>query len=78
MVKKIIVYGAEWCPWCHKVTDFLKENKISFEEKDVDIPSNAEECMKKSGQAGIPVTVIDDKIIVGFDADKLKDALKLK
>jgi glutaredoxin-like YruB-family protein len=78
MAKKVIVYGAEWCPWCHRVTDFLKQNNISFQEKDVDNQSNADECMKKSGQAGIPVTDVDGKVIVGFDVVKLKEALSLK
>ena len=23
---KVTVYGAEWCPWCRKVKDFLNKN----------------------------------------------------
>jgi len=78
MAKSVIVYTAPWCPWCHKVTDFLKENNVKFEEKDVDTECNAEECMKKSGQGGIPVTIIDGEVVVGFDIDKLKALLNLK
>ncbi|MDD5172135.1 MAG: glutaredoxin family protein [Candidatus ainarchaeum sp.] len=78
MAKKVIVYTAEWCPWCHCVTDFLKENKIAFESRNVDERKNAEEAMKKSGQAGIPVTDVDGQIVVGFDTAKLKELLKIK
>lgn len=75
---KVVVYGAEWCPWCHKVQDFLKENKIEFEYKDVDQGENGKECLEKSGQGGVPVTLVDDEVIVGFDVPKLKAALKIE
>ena len=74
----VIVYGAEWCPWCHKVKDWLKENKVKFEYKDVDEGNNAAEAVKASGQTGVPVTMVDKKAIVGFDIPKLKEALKIK
>ena len=31
----IIVYTKTGCPWCIAVTDYLNENKIDFEEKNV-------------------------------------------
>ncbi|MCI0503499.1 glutathione S-transferase N-terminal domain-containing protein [Candidatus Micrarchaeota archaeon] len=78
MAKSVTVYSAEWCPWCHKVMDFLKENNVKFEVKDVDDGENAKECMEKSGQGGIPVTIIDGEAVVGFDTAKLKVLLNLK
>jgi alkyl hydroperoxide reductase subunit F len=75
---KVTVYMADWCPWCHKVTDFLKENKVEFEEKNVENREYAQESMEKSGQAGIPVTVIGEEVVVGFDVAKLKELLKLE
>lgn len=38
----------------------------------------ARKMVEKSGQMGIPVTEIDDEIIIGFDVAKLKKALKLE
>ncbi len=78
MPKNVIVYWADWCPWCHRVMDFLKEHNIKFEGRDVQDKKYAEESMKKSGQAGIPVTDIDGQIVVGFDTNKLKELLKIK
>lgn len=75
---KVIVYMADWCPWCHKVTDFLKENKVEFEERNVENREYAQESMEKSGQAGIPVTLVDEEVVVGFDVAKLKQLLKLE
>lgn len=78
MAKKVIVYMADWCPWCHKAMDFLTEHKIPFVARNVDEGKYAEESMKKSGQASIPVIDIDDKIVVGFDVKKLKGLLGIK
>jgi glutaredoxin-like YruB-family protein len=78
MSKKVIVYSAEWCPWCHKAMDFLKQNKVEFEMRDVETGKYGEEAMKKSGQTGIPVIDIGGKIVVGFDVEKLKQILSLK
>jgi glutaredoxin-like YruB-family protein len=78
MAKKVIVYSADWCPWCHRAMDFLTQNKIKFEMRDVEKGNYGEEAMKKSGQAGIPVIDIDGEIVVGYDVDKLKRLLKIK
>jgi NADH-dependent peroxiredoxin subunit F len=74
---KVTVYTAEWCPWCHKVIDFLKQNNVEFEAKNVENREYAQESMEKSGQAGIPVTVIDGEAVVGFDVARLKELLRL-
>lgn len=78
MTKNVVVYMADWCPWCHKVMDFLDVNKIPFKKLNVDQEKNAEEVIKKSGQSGIPVTDIGGQIIVGFDVKKLKELLEIK
>lgn len=79
MKHKVIVYGAEWCPWCVRVKDWLKQHKIPFEERDVDKDeSAAKEALEKSGQDNIPVIDVDGRIIKGFDREALKAALGIK
>ena len=71
------IYSTPTCPWCAKTREFLKKNKIKFTE--INVASNskaAEEMIKKSGQKGTPVIDIDGKIIVGFNEEKLRKALK--
>lgn len=58
--------------------DYLKENNISFTEKNVSNDKEAAmEMINKSGQKGVPVTDIDGNIVVGFDKDKLDNYLGL-
>jgi len=58
--------------------DFLTEKGVSFEEYDV--LANVEkrqEMIEKSGQMGVPVIVVEDKIMVGFDEQELSKLLGL-
>ena len=76
---EVKIYTIPTCPWCMKTKEFLKENKIKF--TDINVASDkkaAKEMIKKSGQMGVPVIEIDKQLIVGFDEEKLKKALKLK
>jgi glutaredoxin-like YruB-family protein len=76
---KVKVYSTQTCPWCYKLKDWLKENKIKFEDIDVSKDNKAaQEMIKKSGQMGVPVTEIGNEIIMGFNVEKLKKILKIK
>ncbi|MEE9525950.1 MAG: glutaredoxin domain-containing protein [Candidatus Woesearchaeota archaeon] len=73
------IYSTPTCPWCKKTKEFFKENNVEFE--DIDVASNQEaqkEMIDKSGQMGVPVIDVNGTIIVGYDVDKLKKALKLE
>ena len=77
-MKNVKVYSTPTCPWCIRTKQFLKDNNIAFE--DIDVSSNqqaAEEMIQKSGQMGVPVLDIDGEIIVGFDKERIKQALGL-
>ena len=72
------VYSTPTCPWCKKVKEFLKTNKVSFKDIDVsDDEKAAKEMVKKSGQMGVPVIDANGTIITGYNEEKLKKALKL-
>ena len=75
----VTVYSTATCPWCAKVKEFLKENKVKFTNKDVGASKAAAKVMlEKSGQMAVPVIDVNGTIIVGFNEGKLKKALKLK
>jgi len=58
--------------------DFLKQNKIEFDEVNVEQDQKAAEHMVAiSGQMGVPVIEVDKEIIVGFNVEKLKKVLAL-
>ncbi|RZD31760.1 MAG: NrdH-redoxin [uncultured DHVE6 group euryarchaeote] len=76
--KKVTIYTTNICPWCIKAKEFFKENKISYKEKNVqETPKLANELLEKSGQMGVPVITIGDSVIIGFNKERIKKALKL-
>lgn len=78
MNKKVRVYSTPSCPYCMRAKQFLKDNNIEFEGIDVSSDQQkAQEMVQKSGQMGVPVLDIDGQIIVGFDKEKISNALGL-
>ncbi len=77
-MKNVIVYGTEACVYCKMVKDFFRENKIEYTEKDVYMDEEARgEMTKLTGQSGVPVVVIGDSVVIGFDKPKIKELLGL-
>ena len=59
--------------------EYLKSRKIEYEEFDITSDSDkAQEMVNKSGQMGVPVIEIGDKIVIGFDRPKIDAALRIK
>ena len=72
----IKVYSTPGCPWCNVAKDFFKSHNLNFEDIDVSINEKAaQEMIKKSGQMGVPVIEIDDKIVIGFNKPVLEEIL---
>ena len=76
---KIIIYGAEWCAFCHEAMRYLDGKNVKYIYKNVDLNGDdARAAVQKSGQTGIPVLDMDGTIIIGFDRPKIDAALKDK
>ncbi|MGH7240962.1 MAG: glutaredoxin family protein [Candidatus Saccharimonadales bacterium] len=73
----IIVYGAEWCAFCHVAMDYFDKLGVKYEYRDVDTNGEwLQQAIGKSGQTGIPVLDIQNDIIVGFDRPRIDASLK--
>jgi glutaredoxin 3 len=76
---KIIIYGAEWCAFCHEAMRYLDGKNVKYTYKNVDLNvEDAKAAVQKSGQTGIPVLDMDGTIIIGFDRPRIDATLKEK
>lgn len=67
MKNKIIVYSAKGCIECKLVKEALTKEGISFEVRDVMENPEYQIEVEKFGFLGIPVTVIGDRAVKGFN-----------
>ena len=54
----------------------LSQRGVSFEERDVSrSQAYARELVQKTGQMGVPVTLFDGEVVIGFDRPRLEQIL---
>jgi alkyl hydroperoxide reductase subunit F len=71
---KVTVYSTKSCPYCRMVKAFLERQGIDYVSIDVGTDKEqAKKMVEISGQYGVPVTTVDDEVIVGFDAQRLNE-----
>lgn len=74
--KKVTIYSTPTCHFCNMAKDYFNANGVKYESFDVSNDSaKRAEMMEKSGQLGVPVIVIEDNIIIGFNKPKLAELL---
>ncbi len=72
------IYSTPTCHFCQMTKEFFKENNVSYEEFNVAADQDRrKEMMEKSGQLGVPVILVDDQVVVGFNKPRLSRFLGL-
>lgn len=79
MAKEVKIFTTPSCVYCRMTKEFFKKNSIQYEEYNVAHDGKArDEMVQKSGQLGVPVTLVDGEIVVGFDQERLSKLLGIK
>lgn len=74
---EVTIYTTPTCPWCHKAKAWLRDKKIRYREIDVTSDRKGlDEMVKISGQTGVPVIVVGEEVIVGFNQNRLNEIFK--
>lgn len=82
-MKSITIYSTETCGFCKMLKSYLHDKGIQFNEKKADEDQElARELYEKSGQLGVPFTIITgedgkETAVLGFDRHKIDQALEL-
>lgn len=82
-MKNVTVYSTATCGFCKMLKSYLSDKGVKYEVKNADEDQEiAKELYDKSGQLGVPFTVITDQdgkeeYILGFDRKKVDTALAL-
>ncbi|MEK7154035.1 MAG: Uxx-star family glutaredoxin-like (seleno)protein [Patescibacteria group bacterium] len=75
---KVEIYSTPGCAYCKMAKEYFKQRNVSYTEHDVlkDV-AKQQEMIAKTHQYGVPVIIINGKIILGFDRAKIDKLLDL-
>ncbi|MDE6034430.1 MAG: glutathione S-transferase N-terminal domain-containing protein [Ruminococcus sp.] len=69
------VYASENCIWCRRMRRYLDKKGVQFRTINALEPSNSRHVRQLTGQNSLPVTVIGDTMVIGFDRQAVDMAL---
>ena len=75
-MEKVIVYTSNSCTDCTAVKNYLTQNDVEFEERNVSKPEYRKELINL-GFMSVPVLKIGDEVIKGFDINAINNSLGL-
>ena len=83
MAKQVTIYSTATCGFCKMLKSYLDDKGVKYEDKKADTDQKlAQELYEKSGQLGVPFTIITDEdgheeAVLGFDRGRINAALGL-
>lgn len=79
MDKTITIYTTPTCHFCKLAKEFFAEKNIEYTAYDVASDADKRnEMIQMTGQLGVPVIVIGDSVMVGFDREKVAAKLGIE
>lgn len=67
-MKKVTIYSTTYCPYCFRAKELLKSLSIPYTEVDLtEQPTLRDELTEKYAWYTVPMIVIDEEFIGGFD-----------
>jgi len=76
---KVIIFTTPTCSFCNNAKRYFREKNIRFTEVDVSKDQKAaQDMLRRTGQMGVPVILINNRPIVGFDVPKINNLLNIR
>lgn len=71
----VIIYTAEWCPYCRQLRAHLKANGIPAREYDVEKSFQGGMGFWALRGKGVPISAIGPDVVYGFDLERINRSL---
>lgn len=72
---KVVMYGTSWCPYCKQQREFFANNKIAFDEFDVEASKPNELAYSVLQGNGYPLTYVGYRRFAGFQEGEILTAI---
>ncbi len=80
----VMLYALSTCAWCRRIKRFFSENEVEYDYVDVDLLEGEEKEQRRAELKALnpkgtyPTVVVDgDQVVIGFNKDRLREALEL-
>ena len=75
---RVIIFTSSSCPWCNRVKQYLREKRFRFREVNVERDAEGARELRRRNIMRVPVVLINNHPIVGFDKAKIDKLLGIK
>lgn len=77
---RVQLFGADWCPDCHRAKAYLKDNGVNYQYINIDEHAWSIPVLEEinNGKRIIPTIIIEDKAYANPDNRKLRDVLDIQ
>ncbi len=76
---KVVIFTTPTCSFCRLAKQYFNEKKVRYTEIDVARDQRAaQDMLRRTGQMGVPVILINNRPIVGFDKPRINQMLGIK
>jgi len=73
---EVVLYSTVWCGYCRKTRELLSKKNVPFKEYDIEKSDKARRQFVSLGGKGVPVLVVGNAVIHGYDKRKIEKALR--
>ena len=73
---RITLYSTHSCPYCRQARQYLEDKGLRFQELDIQQNIRAQRMLARIGARAVPVIMIGDARVDGFDRKRLDSLLK--
>jgi glutaredoxin len=71
---QVVMLAADWCGYCRRQQAEFERAQVRYRVLDVETPEG-DRAMRALGAKGVPVTVVGQTVIRGFDTEALQASL---
>jgi glutaredoxin len=68
---RITLYGSHRCPTCRQARAYLRDRRVAFQDLDVETNARAAKALARLGCRSVPVILVGDERVDGFDRRRL-------
>ncbi|WP_238897669.1 glutaredoxin family protein [Achromobacter xylosoxidans] len=72
----VLIYSTPTCPDCRALKEWLSQQGIAFEERDLTDPKIAEEAKSRTGVRVAPITIVGNEVFYGTFASQKPGLMK--